>query len=58
MGQIADSSFSGDVLIYSFLSTAILVALHLAAPYIRRSGKKPSFEKQKLEVNGFDSSSG
>ena len=37
MSQIADSGFSGDVLTYSFLFTAILVLLHLAAPYIRRS---------------------
>lgn len=37
MGQVADNSFSGDVLIYSFLFTAILVLLHLTAPYIRRS---------------------
>ena len=37
MSQIADSSFSGDVITYSFLFTAILVLLHLAAPYIRRT---------------------
>jgi len=37
MSQIADSSFDGEVLVFSFLSTAVLVALHLAAPYIRRS---------------------
>ena len=37
MSQIADSSFSGDNITYSFLFTAILVLLHLAAPYIRRT---------------------